>query len=281
MSVNHGNKFYLKSIVRSNDRTRRGKQRRATVSDIILTVNNPPDEEENKEKTAKVVENEPQKQQKQQNHFFPGAVALNSVILIFFLLYLEQKQKIVFNKKLFLNHPEEQKEFTTMFNTIHYFILILFFIGFSPIHILYFTNNNKNAKYERTKNSFIIVLFSVLYAIIQEQNSILYLLLFFLTNSVILGLGILMEFNEIIHRKYFFMVLFLTFFIQSLPTITSGYKTTELPVVFYLLTFFWFLFGVIEILLHYKHTMSYFHIIIQIIFSWGIFFIIFESPKMI
>ena len=280
MSANPGNKFYLKSIIRSNDRTRRGKQRRQTVSDIILTVKNPPDEEEeNKEKTTKVVENEPQKQQ---NHFFPGAVALNSVILIFFLLYLEQKQKIHYRIKLFLNHPEEQKEFTTMFNTIHYFILILFFIGFSPIHILYFTNNNKNARlYEQTKNSFIIVLFSVLYAIIQEQNNILYLLLLFLTNSVILGLGILLEFNEIIHRKYFFMVLFLTFFIQSLPTITSGYKTTELPVVFYLLTFFWFLFGVIEILLHYKHTMSYFHIIIQIIFSWGIFFIIFESPKMI
>jgi len=286
MSVNPNKTFYLKSIVREG----RGRGRLKRGSKVAeVTINVSPSEDPEKPKQTPQQE-EVECDHIETNQFLPGAIALSSFILIFFLLYLERKDHINFSSELFVSYPYfvgcednkhcvlESKELQLQnTNVTHFFIFILMFVGYLPAHILYLTTKNKRA-YERIKNMFVIVLFSVLFAIVQGQHNILYLITIALNNFLIFGIGILIEYQSNYNYKKFkwgyFFILFINVFIQTIPTITAHYNRQDVPGFLFVLSFLWASFFVIEVLFHYKPHLGYLHLIVQILTSitYSIFF---------
>jgi len=291
MSVNPDRQhFRLTSIVKEGRRSR-GKLRRPTtkVADVSITVG--PSEDPEKPPQQEEVECD----HIETNQFLPGAVALNSFILMFFLFYLERKEHIRFSSNLVVSYPlfihcddntncvlESREIDLNNTNVTHLFIFILMFVGYLPAHILYLTKGNRE-KYERIKNLFVICLFSVLFAIVQGQHNILYQVSIALNNFVVFGIGILIEYNSNYNFRYlkwaYFFILFISVFLQTIPTITAHYNGQKIPGFLYLLSMLWGCFFVIEVLLHYKSQLSYLHLIVQIIMCWTLTFAFWEYGR--
>ena len=137
MSANPTTQFHLRSIVRDGRRYRRG---RSKIAEVTINV----------EETPKKTEPDEEPTTTPTNQLLPGATALNSVILIGFLFYLEQKDHIHFSSTLSVSYPFfvgcednkhcvlESKELQLHnTNVTHFFIFILMFVGYVPIHILF------------------------------------------------------------------------------------------------------------------------------------------------
>jgi len=259
------------------------KIRNQKRSDVIINVSTDPEK-----KKPDIVQ--PEKETNETNQFLPGAVALNSFIIIIFLLYLEQKDNIKFSNVLVIYYPTfvrcednkncvlQRKEIELHHtNVTHLFIFILMFVGYLPAHIIYLSNEKNKKIYSRIKNVLVIVLFSVLYAIVQGQNDIVYQLMISVNNLVLFGIGLFMQ-NNYLTFKYmnyvFFSILFCSTVIQSLPTITARRRGNPVPGFLYALTFFWYVESLIEIVLHYNKKIHYLHLLNQILMSltYGLFF---------
>ena len=289
MSVNPGATFQLKSIVREG-RPRRGKLRRPKVQQEV-TINVGPSEDPDKP----LIEDAPSTAQT--NQFLPGAVALNSFILMFFLFYLERKDHIKFSSVLVVTYPsfvgcddnthcvlESTAIDLQNTNVTYLFIFILMFVGYSPAHILYLTNEQNRAYYERVKNVASIVCFSVLFAIIQGQHKVLFQITIALNNSIIFGIGIILQYNSNYNfrskaKGAFYATAIACVAIQTAPTITAYANKQHVPKFLYVLVGLWISELFIELLLHYRPNMSYLHLVVQILLSWAYTFIFWEYGK--
>lgn len=275
MSVNPTTQFHLRSIVREG-RGRRKLRRPPRIADVVINV--APSEDPEKPKQSEVEETATTPT----NQFLPGAVALNSFVLVVFLLYLEKKDHIKFPSTLSVSYPSfvgcednkhcvlESKEIDLNdTNVTHLFIVILMFVGYLPVHILHLTNNNREF-YERVKNLCVICLFSVLFAIVQGQHNILYLIAIALNNFLILGVGIVLEMNYNFKKlKWgYFLVLFFCTILQTIPTITAHYNGQNIPGFLFLLSLLWGCFFLIEVVIQNKPHLGYLHLIVQICMCW-------------
>lgn len=277
MSVNPTTQFHLRSIVREG-RGRRKLRRPPRIADVVINV--APSEDPEKPKQSEVEETATTPT----NQFLPGAVALNSFVLVVFLLYLEKKDHIKFPSTLSVSYPSfvgcennnncvlESKEIDLNdTNVTHLFIVILMFVGYLPVHILHLTNSNREF-YERVKNLCVICLFSVLFAIVQGQHNILYLIAIALNNFLILGVGIVIELNSnynFLKLKWgYFLVLFFCTILQTIPTITAHYNGQNIPGFLFLLSLLWGCFFLIEVVIQYKPHLGYLHLIVQICMCW-------------
>ena len=295
MSVNPDrHTFHLRSIVRGGKTRGKGSRlnlkRGGRVADVTINVG-PSDAEKPKQTEVEevptvVIE---------QNQFLPGAVSINSFILMFFLFYLEKKDHVQFSSSLVVTYPlfigcEDNKHCVLESkimeihhtNVTHLFIFVLMFIGYLPVHILYLTKGNRE-HYERGKNVICIVLFSVLFAIIQGQHNILYQITVALNNFIILSVGVLIQHTSSYTIHYikwcFFVMVFLAMFVQTLPTITAYWNQQNLPGFSYVVCLLWFCEYFIEILLRYKPNLSYLHLIVQIIMCWCFSFVFWEYAR--
>jgi hypothetical protein len=293
MSVNPNTQtFHLKSIVREG-RPRRGKLRRPKVQEVV-TINLGPSEDPDKPPNQPAEDVPPVVQET--NQFLPGAVALNSFILMFFLFYLERKDHIKFSSLLVVSYPLfigcednkhcvlESKELSLHnTNVTHLFIFILMFVGYLPAHILYLTIEQNRPAYERAKNLVVIVLFSVLFAVVQGQHNILYQLVIAVNNLVVFGLGVLIQYNSNYNFRYlkwgFYVILCISVTLQTTPTITAYANGQYLPGFLYVLASLWYIQFFVEILLHYRTHMSYLHLIVQILLCWTYTFVFWEYGK--
>jgi len=296
MSVNPEHRlqtFHLRSIVRA-ERKGRGRLKKARVADVTINVG--PSEDPEKPKHTEHEDPTVHTSTDQQNQFLPGAVALNSFILMFFLFYLERKDHIKFSSVLTLSYPsfvgcEDNKQcilesvelHLNNTNVTHLFIFILMFMGYLPAHILYLTNDTNRMYYDRFKNIIGIVLFSVLFAIVQGQHNILYQITVALNNVILLSVGMAIQYTKNYTFRYgkwcFFMMTFVCMLVQILPTISAYHNGQELPGFLYVLSFLWACEYLVEVTLHYRPNLSYLHLIVQILLCWTLTFVFWEYGR--